>query len=109
MLLGATYCSQVAAYTGKSVLGNWIVAKICVLWEPSNVAQVQRIPVNALMVVLFLFQLCVLWGAAYCSQIAAYTSKSDLGNWSVAKIYVLWEPPNVAKVQRIPVNALMVV
>ena len=79
-MLGATYCSQVAAYTGKSALGNWIVAKICVPWEPPNVAKVQRIPVNALIVVLFLFQLCV-----------------------------FWERPIVAKLQRVPVNELLAI
>ena len=72
------------------------------------VPSVQRILQNLLLAIGLLLKTIFL-GATSCSQSAAYTSKCAHLSWIVAEIHVVCESPNVAKVQRIPVNAFMVI
>ena len=70
------------------------------------VRSVQRIPPNLLLAIGLLVK--TFWGGApSTSQTAAYTSKGAHVSWIVGEIRVVCESPNVAKVQRIPVNAFM--
>ena len=66
--LGATQCSQSAAYTGKcahdgliSLGATQCAAEVCEFWECLNRAQVQRVPVDRL-VAIELFLKIAIWG-----------------------------------------------